>query len=89
MLFLLIPSLRTQHAGQLASLAGTCSRLLKMVSRISSRRADFRIFSLVWASVMKNLCTCVPSAAALIFARRMFSLRFFSAATYSRSHANQ
>ena len=59
-----------------------------MVSRISSRRADFRIFSLVCASVMKNLCTCVPSVAFLIFARRMFSFRFFSAATYEPHHAS-
>jgi len=58
-----------------------------MVSRISSTRALLRIFSLVVASVMKNLCWCVPSAAGLMRARRMFSFRLFSAAICRAAHA--
>mmetsp|Transcript_37942 Transcript_37942/g.95961 ORF Transcript_37942/g.95961 Transcript_37942/m.95961 type:complete len:265 (-) Transcript_37942:93-887(-) len=58
-------------------------RLLSTVMRISSRRADLTIFSLVSASVMKKVLLLPAFPASL--ARRMLRFRFFRAVMVSSS----
>ena len=60
------------------------SRLLKMVKRISSRRADLSILSAVWESVTKKVCTAVLLLG-LILAFLMLSPSRLRAATYKHA----
>lgn len=61
--------------------------LLMMVMRISSRRADLRIFSLVSASVMKKVADLPGDATAAFL---MFRFKFLSAVICStRSYTRQ